>query len=199
MILGGFYTPSVGIVDSLRFGTIMREQAQEIGRAGLREHRGARDRRRGRARQARSRPSRGDVETDIVVDRCGVWSPRIARMAGASIPLTPAVHQMIDVGPVPHFLTSKRRSSSRSCATWTRTCTSARTGRGSRSARTRTGRSSTTPTRSRRSRRRRSRRPSCRSRRRTSSCSSSTRSSSSRRCWATSRSGSSTRSTACSR
>src|SRR5213078_2460217 len=30
-----------------------------------------------------------------------VWSPRIARLAGASIPLTPAVHQMISVGPVP--------------------------------------------------------------------------------------------------
>jgi glycine cleavage system aminomethyltransferase T len=32
-----------------------------------------------------------------------VWSPRVARMAGAAIPLTPAVHQMIDVGPVPRF------------------------------------------------------------------------------------------------
>src|SRR6478735_3687992 len=52
VILGGFYTPSVGIVDSLRFG-------------------------------------------------------KIARMAGASIPLTPAVHQMIDVGPVPHFRDTK--------------------------------------------------------------------------------------------
>ena len=31
----------------------------------------------------------------------------IARMAGASIPLTPAVHQMIDVGPVPHFADAK--------------------------------------------------------------------------------------------
>ncbi|HEY8846151.1 MAG TPA: FAD-dependent oxidoreductase, partial [Candidatus Limnocylindrales bacterium] len=38
-----------------------------------------------------------------VVIACGVWSPRIAKMAGASIPLTPAVHQMIDVGPVPMF------------------------------------------------------------------------------------------------
>ena len=28
-------------------------------------------------------------------------------MAGASIPLTPAVHQMIDIGPVPRFLASK--------------------------------------------------------------------------------------------
>ena len=34
---------------------------------------------------------------------CGVWSPRIAAMAGATIPLTPAVHQMIDVGPIPEL------------------------------------------------------------------------------------------------
>ena len=31
VILGGFYTPSVGVVDSLRAGTIMREQAQAAG------------------------------------------------------------------------------------------------------------------------------------------------------------------------
>ncbi len=38
-----------------------------------------------------------------MVVACGVWSPAIARLAGAAIPLTPAVHQMIDVGPVPRF------------------------------------------------------------------------------------------------
>ena len=31
VILGGFHTPSVGVVDSLRAGTIMRERAQELG------------------------------------------------------------------------------------------------------------------------------------------------------------------------
>src|SRR2546430_1162686 len=31
VIIGGFYTPSVGIVDSLRFGTIAREPAQAKG------------------------------------------------------------------------------------------------------------------------------------------------------------------------
>ena len=41
-----------------------------------------------------------------MVVACGVWSPRIAAMAGASIPLTPAIHQMIDVGPVPMFADS---------------------------------------------------------------------------------------------
>ena len=54
-------------------------------------------------RIARVRTTRGDVEAEIVVIGCGVWSPRLARMAGASIPLTPAVHQMIDIGPVPRF------------------------------------------------------------------------------------------------
>ena len=49
------------------------------------------------------RTDRGDIATDTVVIACGVWSPRIAAMAGASIPLTPAVHQMIDIGPVPRF------------------------------------------------------------------------------------------------
>src|SRR5690606_34135439 len=52
---------------------------------------------------ARVRTDRGDIETDHVVVACGVWSPRIARMAGARIPLTPAVHQMIDVGPIPEL------------------------------------------------------------------------------------------------
>src|SRR5215217_5585311 len=31
VIVGGFYTPSVGVVDSLRAGTLMREEAQQSG------------------------------------------------------------------------------------------------------------------------------------------------------------------------
>jgi glycine cleavage system aminomethyltransferase T/glycine/D-amino acid oxidase-like deaminating enzyme len=106
VILGGFYTPSVAVVDSLRFGTIMRERAQSAGAHvfASTEVVGV-DVEEGRVRRVRT--TRGDVEADVVVIACGVWSPRIARMAGASIPLTPAVHQMIDVGPVPRFLSSK--------------------------------------------------------------------------------------------
>ena len=54
-------------------------------------------------RIARVRTSGGDIETETVVVACGVWSPRIAKMAGAHIPLTPAVHQMISVGPCPQL------------------------------------------------------------------------------------------------
>ncbi len=43
---------------------------------------------------------RGTIAADQIVVACGVWSPRIAAMAGASIPLTPAVHQMADFGPI---------------------------------------------------------------------------------------------------
>src|SRR4029079_19358615 len=42
----------------------------------------------------------GRIAAQYVVIACGVWSPRLATMAGATIPLTPAVHQMIDVGPI---------------------------------------------------------------------------------------------------
>ncbi len=103
IVLGGFYTPSVGVVDSLRAGTIMRDRAIEMGALtvsaatevlGLDVVDG---------RIARVRTDRGDIEASTVVIACGIWSPRIARMAGASIPLSPAVHQMISVGPVPQF------------------------------------------------------------------------------------------------
>ena len=103
VILGGFYTPGVGIVDSLQAGTLMRQKAQEMGAltiAASVEVTGI-DVEAGRVRRVHT--DAGSIETDVVVIACGVWSPRIARMAGASIPLTPAVHQMIDIGPVPMF------------------------------------------------------------------------------------------------
>jgi glycine cleavage system aminomethyltransferase T/glycine/D-amino acid oxidase-like deaminating enzyme len=107
VIIGGFYSPGVGVVDSLRAGTIMRERAQEAGAltvSPLTEVLGI-DVEHGRVRRVRT--TRGDIEAEVVVIACGVWSPRIARMAGATIPLTPAVHQMIDVGPVPRFADAK--------------------------------------------------------------------------------------------
>jgi glycine cleavage system aminomethyltransferase T/glycine/D-amino acid oxidase-like deaminating enzyme len=107
IILGGFYTPGVGVVDSLRAGTIMRERGLASGAlhvAAKTEVLGI-DVEHGRVRRVRT--TEGEVETETVVITCGVWSPRVARMAGTQIPLTPAVHQMIDVGPVPRFAGAK--------------------------------------------------------------------------------------------
>ena len=113
VILGGFYTSTVGVVDSLRAGTLMREMAQAKGALtvaagvevlGIDTEPNAD----GTGRKVtRVRTTGGDIECETVVIACGAWSPRLARMAGAAIPLTPAVHQMIDIGPVPLFADAK--------------------------------------------------------------------------------------------
>ena len=53
------------------------------------------------------RTTRGEVEAERIVICAGAWSPRLARMAGAAIPLTPMIHQMIDIGPAPRFAGAK--------------------------------------------------------------------------------------------
>jgi glycine cleavage system aminomethyltransferase T/glycine/D-amino acid oxidase-like deaminating enzyme len=108
ILLGGFHTPAVGVVDSLRAGTLMRERAVESGRLTVSANTETvgMDVENGRIRRVHT--SRGTIEADTVVIACGVWSPLLAAMAGAHIPLTPAVHQMIDIGPVPRFEKSSR-------------------------------------------------------------------------------------------
>ncbi len=105
VIRGGFYTPSVSVVDSVRAGTIMRERAQAKGAltvldetevTGLEVTRPPY----GRPRIRAVATARGTIAVEQVVIACGVWSPRLAAMAGAAIPLTPAVHQMADLGPI---------------------------------------------------------------------------------------------------
>src|SRR5579863_1072478 len=107
VILGGGHFPTVGVVDSLRAGTLMREQAQAAGAltvlAGT-EVLGIDTTDTGSRPQVRAvRTTAGEIETGICVICCGVWSPRIARMAGARLALTPIVHQMISVGPIALF------------------------------------------------------------------------------------------------
>jgi glycine cleavage system aminomethyltransferase T/glycine/D-amino acid oxidase-like deaminating enzyme len=107
VILGGAWFPTVGVVDSLRAGTLMREEAQSSGALQVlpgTEVLGIEtvpDGPRPRVRAVRT--SAGPIETANCVICCGVWSPRIARMAGARLPLTPVVHQMISVGPIGLF------------------------------------------------------------------------------------------------
>ncbi len=108
ILVGGFHSPGVGVVDSLRAGTIMREAAVSAGALTIAANTVVLGIAVAHGRVRRVRTTRGDIEADVVVIACGVWSPALARMAGASIPLTPAVHQMIDVGPVPRFEKSTR-------------------------------------------------------------------------------------------
>ncbi|MFJ9154903.1 FAD-dependent oxidoreductase [Streptomyces sp. NPDC102270] len=47
------------------------------------------------------RTDQGDLQADIVVCCAGIWGPKIARMAGMNLPLTPLAHQLAWTGPVP--------------------------------------------------------------------------------------------------
>src|SRR6476661_48547 len=102
-IIGAFWTPSVGVVDSLRAGTRMREQALASGALTVVPNVEVTDLEvvDGRIRSVHT--TGGVIEAEQVVIACGVWSPKIGDMAGISIPLTPAVHQMISVGPCPQL------------------------------------------------------------------------------------------------
>src|SRR4051812_41844008 len=104
ILLGGFYTPSVSCVDSLETGTQMRNEAVERGALQVFANTEVLDVETedgpGGPRVVAVVTNKGRIEAKHVAIACGVWSPRIAKMAGATIPLTPAVHQMADVGPI---------------------------------------------------------------------------------------------------
>lgn len=103
LVLTGFYTPSVAVVDPLQTGALMREQAIAQGALTVAANVEITGFRIEDGRMRAVLTDQGEIAAETVVIACGVWSPRIARMAGARIPLTPAVHQMIDVGPIPEL------------------------------------------------------------------------------------------------
>ena len=107
VIRSGFHTPGVGIVDSLEAGTLMRQIATDLGALTISPQTEVTGLDVVDGRVTGVGTDKGDIKAEVVVIACGVWSPRIARMAGASIPLIPAVHQMIDIGPVPIFEDAK--------------------------------------------------------------------------------------------
>ena len=107
VIVGGYYQPTVGVVDSLRTGTIMREKAQEMGALQSFANIEVQDITVENGKVKAVVTDQGTIEAEYVVIATGCWSPKLAAMAGAHIPLTPAVHQMKDIGPVPFFKDTK--------------------------------------------------------------------------------------------
>lgn len=106
VILGGFYCPSVSVVDSLETGTQMRNKAlakdavQVFANTEVLDLITEESHVPGQSKIKAVVTDKGTIEADYVVIASGVWSNRVANMAGAYIPLVPAVHQMADVGPM---------------------------------------------------------------------------------------------------
>lgn len=107
LLLGGFHTPTGAIVDPLAAGALFRERAEGLGALTLCPETEVIDLEVSGGRVTRVVTDHGEIDTEIVVIACGVWSPRVAALAGAAIPLTPAVHQMLDVGPIPQLEATK--------------------------------------------------------------------------------------------
>src|SRR4029079_1137111 len=71
VIVGGFYSPTVGIVDSLRFGTLMRERAQARGALSVFANTEVLGIDVEAGRIAGLRTTRGDIATNVIVVCCG--------------------------------------------------------------------------------------------------------------------------------
>ena len=115
VILGGFHCPTVSVVDSLDTGTLFRNEA--IEKTGMQVFANTEvldvetedEPATGLQKVTAVVTDKGRIEAEYVVIACGVWSNRIANMAGATIPLVPAVHQMADVGPMDVLVETNKR------------------------------------------------------------------------------------------
>ncbi len=105
IIKGGFYSPGAGTCDPLRAGEVMRARADDAIDGGLTVSPNTEvlDMHVENGEIQAVETDRGTVEAGEVVIAAGLWSPKIAEMAGVEIPLTPAVHQMVSVGPISFF------------------------------------------------------------------------------------------------
>src|SRR5699024_2904169 len=98
--------PTGAIVDGVRAGELMRDRAMQLGAltiADQTEVTGIEVDQRSGGRVRAVHTTGGSVQAQHVVVACGVWSPQVAALAGATIPLVAAVHQMIDLGPIPEL------------------------------------------------------------------------------------------------
>lgn len=100
LIKGGFYTEGAGVCDPLRAGEVMRARAKDKDALTVSPNTTVLDIHVEHGEIQSVETDRGTVTADEVVIASGLWSPKLAEMAGVEIPLTPAVHQMISVGPI---------------------------------------------------------------------------------------------------
>jgi glycine cleavage system T protein len=101
-IYGAYYVPTDGIAKAVRAAEALarRAEAQGVTFYGQTPVTGI-EVANGRV-QAVVTPQ-GRVATEMVLVCAGIWGPRIGRMAGVPIPLTPVEHQYVRTGPLPEL------------------------------------------------------------------------------------------------
>ncbi|MGW0816487.1 GcvT family protein [Streptomyces viridiviolaceus] len=99
-VLGGLLVPTDGLAKAVLAVEAQIRRATERGVRFLARHE-VLDVRHGEGRVTGVLTDQGEIPADIVVCCAGIWGPKIARMAGMNLPLTPLAHQLAWTGPVP--------------------------------------------------------------------------------------------------
>lgn len=96
-VLGGLYLPTDGLAKSVLAVQAQLQRAQARGARVLDRHEVLEIRTRG-DRVTGVLTDRGELAADLVVCCAGIWGPRVARMVGVNLPLTPLAHQLAWTG-----------------------------------------------------------------------------------------------------
>jgi glycine cleavage system aminomethyltransferase T/glycine/D-amino acid oxidase-like deaminating enzyme len=99
-VLGGLYVPTDGLARAVRTVQVRLAAAAARGVRVLDRHEVRAIRTTG-DRVAAVVTDAGELPADVVVCCAGIWGPRVARMVGMALPLTPLAHQLAFTGPVP--------------------------------------------------------------------------------------------------
>ncbi|MEM7795264.1 MAG: FAD-dependent oxidoreductase [Cyanobacteria bacterium P01_C01_bin.118] len=98
-ILGGYYVPTDGIAKALRAAEALANEAGEgatfYGDTLVTDIDVVDD------KVQAVITDKGRIKTNKVLVCAGIWGPRIGRMVGEIIPLTPVQHQYVKTGPIP--------------------------------------------------------------------------------------------------
>jgi glycine cleavage system aminomethyltransferase T/glycine/D-amino acid oxidase-like deaminating enzyme len=99
-VLGGLLIPTDGLAKAVLAVEAQIRRATERGVRFLARHE-VLDIRTEDDRVTGVVTDQGEIPADIVVCCAGIWGPKIARMVGMDLPLTPLAHQLAWTGPVP--------------------------------------------------------------------------------------------------
>ncbi|WP_405865759.1 FAD-dependent oxidoreductase [Streptomyces sp. NBC_01515] len=99
-VLGGLLVPTDGLAKAVLAVEAQIRRATERGVTFLARHE-VLDVQRADGRVTGVLTDQGEIPADIVVCCAGIWGPKIARMVGMNLPLTPLGHQLAWTGPVP--------------------------------------------------------------------------------------------------
>jgi dimethylglycine oxidase len=98
-VLGGLHVPTDGLAKAVRAVNAQLRRARARGVRVLDRYE-ALDVRTEGTRVAAVVTDHGEIRADVVVCCAGIWGPRIARMVGMTLPLTPLAHQLAWTGQV---------------------------------------------------------------------------------------------------